>query len=142
MVGDGVGGILISSGISSTVSVVDYYELDDDRLDASWFWAMRFYGDLVEMCDHSGARIDTAVSACVKRWKPWGSYGAAECVYLSSETDMRFAPMFAEAVYDCTFSEAIASLIVKSGHQLMHEDSAPASRSVELMVLRWILDDL
>lgn len=39
-------------------------------------------------------------------------------------------------------SELIASLLVKNVHPVIHENGAPASASIALVMLAWVLDDL
>lgn len=119
------------------ISVVAQRESNGNRLDVTQFCSINLHGELLEMCGRSGIREDMAVGAWIKSWKHWGLCSAAECETSSPETDMCNVCVFKEAIYERKLSELIASLLVRNAHPEMHEDGAPVSSSIELVVLRW-----
>lgn len=138
----GVGWTLIDRGIPFPISVIANHESGGYRLDARRFHSICINAKLFELRDRSGARRDMAVAAWTKPWKLWGCGPAAECETSSSETDMFYVRVFEENIYEHKLRELIASLLVKDAHLKMHEDGAPASPSIPLVVLRWPFDCL
>lgn len=96
---------------------------------------MRLHGELLELRDCNGVRLDTEVHGWIKHLKHWRYRGTAEWKKSSSETDMPYVRTFEEAVYERKLSELIASLPVRNVRPEMYGDVLPAYLSIQLVVL-------
>lgn len=136
--------VVVDSGIHPLISVVEYCDVDGDRLVARTFGSSRLHSDLIKLCNRHGISPDTD-PRLEKTIKALGTVRSSRMwnIVIQDRHALRALPVLLEEnVYERKFSKLMPSLVVKSAHPVVQDDGVPAILAIGLVMLCWPFEDL